>query len=119
MREGVVGFGCEAILDQDIGVLGVAGAEVLEACDGLIGVRGVEVAEAAGAGEAGEVANVAAVGGEGFLSLAGAIVEFSLPKTSLGFFACLVRMCSCSLVLLGNLAGQRLQANFLNTINAS
>ena len=68
MREGVVDFGCEAILNQDIGVLdvvdvaGVAdavGAEDLETGGDLIGVRDDETAEA------GEAVNVTIVEKEG------------------------------------------------------
>ena len=85
-REGVVGdFGLEAISAHDIGFLGVVAGVVGGEGDAAV----VIVAEGASEGEAGGVG--------------GAATE--------GFFACFVRTCSCSLVLLGYLAGQRLQTN--------
>ena len=87
IREGVEGdFGREAISAHENGFFGVEAGEVG-------GVGGVAVAEGAVGGEVGRVAGVAI----------GAVAE--------GFFACFVRTCSCSLVLLPNFSGHRLQAN--------
>ena len=75
-------FGREASSAHDIGVLGVVGVVACEV-----------IAEVGKVGEAGGV-----TGG----------VASDVAEVAAGLFACFVRTWSCSLVLLGNLAGQRL-----------
>ena len=94
-REGFVGdFGREAISVHDTGFFGV----VADVAGGEGDVAVVIVAE--GVGE-GEVATATIEGGEGGFS---SLVGFA-------GLACFVRICSCSLVLLSNFSGHRLQAN--------
>ena len=130
-RDGVFGFfGREAISAHDIGFFGVAGGviavvggvtgagkaggsiEIAESGEGEIGDTS---AEGAGGGEAGGVGGVAMVAAGGVVGVGGGEGFFD-------FLQCLVRTCSCSLVLLGYFSGHRLQANasaFFFAIRAS
>ena len=47
----------------------------------------------------------------GVLGVVGEVGDATIAEVAVGFFACFVRTCSCSLVLLGNLAEQRLHEN--------
>ena len=88
------GGGVGRAVGRDIreGFDGVIGREAISAQDieffGVVGIVACEVV-----GEVGDVSNA------------------TVAEVAAGFFACFVRTCSCSLVLLGNLAGQRLHEN--------
>ena len=74
------------------GIAGDFGLEAISAQDiGFFGVVGIVACDVIGVG--GKVGEVGGV---------------TVAEVAEGFFACFVRTCSCSLVLLGNLAGQRL-----------
>ena len=126
-REGVFGFGREATSAHDIdfsgvvvGVIGVVGGVASGVIGGVGKVAGAEevgvsVGAEGGEGEIGDTGAGGAAGGEA----GGAANATAGGFSFVGFLVWWSRTWSCSLVLLGNFAGQRLHACFLANINAS
>lgn len=105
-RDGIVEgyFGREAISAHDIGFRGVVACEEIGA-----GKAGGSI-EMAGSGKGGEVANAIDVAGAEEVGECGKGGVANLTVCSpFEFFACFVRICSCSLILLSNLTLQSLQ----------
>ena len=97
----MVGFWCSKI-GEGGGVGRAVGRGIREGFDGVIGREAISAQDIGFFGEVGDVVGEVGdvVGGE--------VGNVIVAEIAGDFFACFVRTCSCSLVLLGNLAGQRL-----------